>query len=119
MAVKDQEKGDTPLFLELMHELHLMGMDILQGKGVHRTFLGVKTHRNALYRADIVHGTLLFEKGQGDLAALLIHFDRGNGGGDLLDQRQPGLGIFFIGAVDHILQSRSTKPSGIPCCHCS
>ena len=26
---------------------------------------------------DIVYGTLLFEKGQGDLAALLIHFDRG------------------------------------------
>ena len=97
----------------------MMGMDILQGKGVHRTFLGIKADRNALYDTDIVYGTLLFEKGQGDLAALLIHFDRGNGGGDLLNQGQTGLGIFFIGAVDHILQSRSTKPSGIPCCHCS
>lgn len=45
-----------------MHELHLMGMDILQGKGVHRTFLGIKTDRNALYDTDIVYGTLLFEK---------------------------------------------------------
>ena len=90
MAVKYQEKGDPPLFLELMHELHLMGMDILQGKGVHRTFLGIKTDRNALYDTDIVYGTLLFEKGQGDLAALLIHFDRGNGGGDLLNQGQTG-----------------------------
>ena len=53
MAVKYQEKGDTPLFLELMHELHLMGMDILQGKGVHRTFLGIKADRNALYDTDI------------------------------------------------------------------
>ena len=62
MAVKYQEKGDPPLFLELMHELHLMGMDILQGKGVHCTFLGIKADRNALYDTDIVYGTLLFEK---------------------------------------------------------
>ena len=59
MAVKDQEKGNPPLFLELMHELHLMRMNILQGKGVHRTFLGIKADRNALYDTDIVYGLSL------------------------------------------------------------
>ena len=49
MAVKDQEKGDPPLFLELMHELHLMRMNILQGKVSTAHSFGIKADRNALY----------------------------------------------------------------------
>lgn len=62
MTVKDQEESNAALLFELLHEFHLMGMDILQGKGIHRTFLGIKAYRDPLYCTDIINSTLLLEK---------------------------------------------------------
>ena len=49
-------------------------MDILQGKRVAYTFLGIKAHRYSLHGPDVVHGTLLLKIGKGNMAVLLIWF---------------------------------------------
>lgn len=80
-----------------------MRMDILQGKGIRRTFLGVEAHRYPLDDADIVHGALLVKVGEGDMAVLLIDLDRRDGRGDFLDQGQILFQIIFICPVDQLL----------------
>lgn len=37
-------------------------MNILQGKSIHGTFLGIKANRDSLHGTDVVYGTLLLEK---------------------------------------------------------
>ena len=80
-----------------------MGMDVLQRKSVHRTFFGVKAHRNALHGTDIVYGTLLVKIRQCDMTVLLIDFNGSNRCGNFLYQRQITLRIFFIGPVNQLL----------------
>ena len=53
--------------------------------------------------ADVVHRTSLVKISQCDVAVLLVNAHRCDGGGDLLDQRQPFLLIAFICPVDHVL----------------
>lgn len=53
-------------------------MHVLQRKCLHRTLLGVKAHRNPLYRTDIVHRTFLVEIRQSDMAGLLLNRDGGD-----------------------------------------
>ena len=42
VGIVDQKKGDAPLGFELLHELHLMLMNVGEGKGVLRAFLRVE-----------------------------------------------------------------------------
>ena len=117
MTVENQEKSNATLFFKLPHKFYLVRMNILQGKSIHGTFLGIKAYRDSLHGTDVVYGTLLFEKSQCDLPAVFIHFDGGNRSRNLLYQRQSGLRVFFIGTVDHVFQCGSPKSSCIPCCH--
>ena len=117
LCVIDQEKGDAALLLKPLHKFDLMRMDILQGKGIYRAFFGVKADRKPLHCTNVIDGALLFKIGKSDLTMLLVHFDRCDRCGNLLDQRQSGIGVFLVCPVDHILQRRSSQASGIPCCH--
>ena len=69
MTVENQEKSNATLFFKLPHKFYLVRMNILQGKSIHGTFLGIKAYRDSLHGTDVVYGTLLFEKSQCDLPA--------------------------------------------------
>ena len=72
MTVENQEKSNATLFFKLPHKFYLVRMNILQGKSIHGTFLGIKAYRDSLHGTDVVYGTLLFEKSQCDLPAVLM-----------------------------------------------
>ena len=111
---KDQKKGDAILFLKLPHELHLMGVDILQAEGRPSAFLGVKADGDPLDDTDIIHGAFLIKISECDMSCLAVDLHRRDRRGDLLDQRKPGLPVFLIGAVDQVLQQGTAQSSGLP-----
>ena len=98
-----KEEGNPALMFKFFHEKDLMLMDILQGKGIRGAFLGIEADRDALDCADVIHRALLVEIRFFDQTGLLIKFQGSDRGGDLLDQGQAVLLIFFIGAVDQFL----------------
>ena len=104
MRIVDQKKSNTLLFFKPIHKRYLMPVNVLQGKGILGTFLCIEADRNALYNSDIVYRTFLVKICQRDMPVLLVDFDRRNRGRDLLDQCQITFQIFFIRAVDQILQ---------------
>lgn len=113
----NQEKSNSILCLELLHEVHLMLMDILKGKRIGTAFLGIKTHRNSLYYADIIYRTFFFKICQRNMSGFLINADRCNRRRNLLHQCQMIFLIGFICAVDKLLQTGAAKSPGIPCRH--
>ena len=90
---------------------------ILKRKSVRGTLLSIEADGNPLYHAYIVHGAFLVKIGQGDMSVFLIYINRFDRGWNLLDQSQPAVPVFFVGVIDKILQSRPSKPSGIPGSH--
>ena len=111
VGIVDQKKGDAPLGFELLHELHLMLMNVGEGKGVLRAFLRVEADGQALHRTDIVHRTLLVKIGQGDVPVFLVDADGRDGRGDLLNEREPAFPVFFICPVDQLLQGGTPEAS--------
>ena len=104
---KTGEKSDSSLFFKIFHKIHLMLMDVCQGKGIRSAFLGIKAHRQALYRADIVNSAFLVKIGQGDMAFILIDSDRGDRRGDFLDESQS---VFLVFSLVRLIRSSSVDP---------
>ena len=44
--VGKNDEGNSPLLLKFPHKGYLMGMDVVQGKGVRAAFLGIKADGN-------------------------------------------------------------------------
>ena len=80
-----------------------MFMDILKRKGVCRTFLCVKTHRDSLDGANIVDGTFLFKICQRNMPCCLVYIDGCDRRWNFLNQCKAICQISFIGAVDELL----------------
>ncbi len=99
MRIVNQEKGDSILFLKLSHELHLMLMYILKGKGIYGAFLSIETNRYSLHYSDIVHRTFLVKIGKRNVPAFFVYIDRRNGRRNFLNKRQTVFQIFFIRSV--------------------
>ena len=57
----DDQKRNAILPLKVLHILHLMLMDILQGKTLSSAFFGIKTNWHPLHIPDIIYGTFLFK----------------------------------------------------------
>ena len=75
VGVKDDQERHAALLFKLSHKADLVLMDILQAKRIAIAFLGVKAHRNALNRSDVIHRTLLVKISQCDMPVLFINFD--------------------------------------------
>ena len=103
MGESNQKKCDTTLFFIILHESHLMFMDILQRKSVSVTFLCIKTDRNTLNSANVVDGTLLLKVRQRDVTGFFINIDGCNWSRDFLNQSKSMFQIFFVGSVDEFL----------------
>ena len=86
--ITDQKESDPVLLLKQSHELHLMGVDILQRKRLLSALLGVKTYRDSLDHTYIVYGALLLKVRQGDMTGFLVHPYRCDRGRYFLDQSQ-------------------------------
>ena len=117
IRVADEKKSNAVLFLESSHEFHLMRMDVLKRESLLSAFLGVKTDRDPLYHAYIVNGTLLVKVGERDMPALAIDLHRRDRRRDFLDERQLLVFVFFICAVDLILEERASQAPRLPCSH--
>ena len=107
----NEQKCNAALAFKIFHENHLVFMDVGNGKCAGMAFLGIKTYRDPLDGANIVHGRALFKISQRNMPALFINIDRFNGRWDLLDQRQTGSAVALIGQIDHFLQLGSSKAS--------
>ena len=92
-------------------------MYIGERKAVGLTFLGIETDGNTLYRSDVIHRALLLKVSQCDVAARLVHIDRGDRRRDLLDQGKSLLPVLVVRAVDHLFQGGTAQSSGIPGTH--
>ena len=77
-------------------------MNILKRKCLRHTFFCIKTHRNSLYRSNIVDRTALLKISERDLSVFFIHPHRCDRGRNLLHQCQILFQIPLIGTVDHI-----------------
>ena len=55
LGIEKNEKGSSALLLEISHKFHLVVMDILERKRIRCALLRIKTYRNTLHRAYIVH----------------------------------------------------------------
>ena len=117
VGVKDDQERHAALLFKLSHKADLVLMDILQAKRIAISFLGVKAHRNALNRSDVIHRTLLVKISQCDMPVLFINFDGRDRRRHLLYQRQAFLQVLLVGSVDEVLQGGAPKASGIPGCH--
>ena len=106
-GIIDYKKGDSALSLKFPHKGHLVLVDVRKGKGIHGTLLGVEADRYALHCADIVHGALLLKIGQPYGPAVAVEFHGGYRCGYLLNESQVTFQIFFICAVNEVLQGRA------------
>ena len=77
----------------------------MERERVSPAFLCIKTHRNSLDYANVVHRALLVKVSQSDMPAGLVNLNWGDRGGNLLDQRQPLFPVAVIGVIDQIFQS--------------
>ena len=116
-VVGEAINGRRAVELTRQHHPDLVLMDILQAKRIVIAFLGVKTHRNALNRSDVIHRTLLVKISQCDMPVLFINFDGRDRRRHLLYQCQAFLQVLLVGSVDEVLQGGAPKASGIPGCH--
>ena len=73
MCIKNYQKRNTALSLELFHKTYLMFMDILKAERVRITLLGIKTHRDPLHSSDIIHRTFLVKIRQRNMAFFFIY----------------------------------------------
>ena len=110
-GIINQKESDAALGFEFLHELHLVLMNICEGKGVLCAFLCVEADGQPLHRPDIVYRTLLVKIGQGDVPVLLVDADGSDGCGDFLDERKPVFPVFFICPVDQLLQGGTPETS--------
>ena len=94
-----------------------MGVDICQRKRLGAAFFCVKADRNSLYCTYVVNGTSLVKVGQGNVAAVLVHAYRSDGGRDLLHKGKSLFPVLFVGSVYQVLQGRTPEASAVPCGH--
>ena len=99
----DQEKGDPSLFFKLPHKVNLMPVDILEGKPVRGTFLGIKANRDPLDYANIIHCAFLAKISQRDMPGGFINTNRRYGCGNFLDQCQAVFKVLFVCPVNKVL----------------
>lgn len=89
-------------------------MDVLQGKKVAVTFLGVKADRNPLYYPDIIDGTFFVKICQSNVSGILINVDRRDGCRYFLNQTKITILVNIICAVD---KSSKVDPRNPLECH--
>ena len=77
---KQNQEGDPSLTLKFAHEIHLMGMDVCQGKGIGVALFGIEADRETLHCSDIVHGAFFLKISQRNVAVFFIDLDGGDGG---------------------------------------
>ncbi len=102
------------LFLKLLHELYLVGMNIPNGKSRLARFLRVETNRYPLNNTHIIHRAFLAEIGLVDGACGIVY---GNGRyrrGKFLNQRKTLFPICLIRQVHDFFQRLTPKASGAP-----
>ncbi len=102
MGKVDQKKSNALLLFKLFHEIHLMLVNILEGKTVDGTLLGIEADGNPLHGSNIVNRAFLVEVGKGNVSGGLVYVDGGNGRGNFLYQRKAVFKIFFICPVDKV-----------------
>ena len=111
LRITDQKEGDPVLLFKQSHELHLMGVDILQCKSLLSALLGVKTYRDSLDHAYIVNSALLVKICKCDMSVLAVDLHRGDGCRHLLNEREILFFIFFICPVDLVFKERTPESS--------